>query len=119
MTESPGSLVLMRPWMKLEFGSEAAVVVAGLVFTGLSSLELWRGDLEAVRLFSRLFVLFLLFDALFIADISERFLFYYIPKYALTLLPILVLVPFYQRRLALRILAAGSTESIRDGAKSR
>src|SRR5271154_6444729 len=55
MTERPDMLVLMPPWGKLVFGSEAAASAGGLVFTGLSALELWRGNLEAVRFFSRLF----------------------------------------------------------------
>ena len=89
---------------KLYFGGVAAVVVAGHVFTGISAFEMWRRDLEAVRFFLRLFVLYVLVDALLIAVILAWFMKYDLLRYAMVLLPVLVFLPFYQRRLALKAL---------------
>jgi hypothetical protein len=81
------------------------VCVAGGIFLGLSSFALWRGDLEAVRSFSRLFILYLVFDVFLILYVSGSFIFRYFSEYSILLLALLVLLPFYQKRLAQRVLA--------------
>src|SRR5208282_5181097 len=93
MTWNAGLLVTLRPWWRLSLGIEAALSVASVVFTGVNALELWRGDIEAVRFFRRFFLFYLLFDVFTILRIFVP-IFYYMSGFPL--LPILVLLPFYQ-----------------------
>lgn len=78
-------------------------MVFAYVFAGVSAVEMWRGDLKAERVFCRLFVLYVLVDTILLMDIAID-LFLHSAVYAFALLPVLVWLPFYQRRLALTIL---------------
>jgi DNA-binding winged helix-turn-helix (wHTH) protein len=77
-----------------------AVFVTGFVVTGLSALEIWRGSLQAVQSFRRLFVVYLLPDVFLFQVVLSLFFEYNIVGYILVLLPVPVLLPFYQKQLA-------------------
>jgi hypothetical protein len=90
---------------KLTFLAVLAPVAACFLFTGLSALEMWRQDRSAVQFFRRVFVLYLLVDVFLITVVLVIFMKYDLLRFAVVLLPILVFLPFYQRHLALKVLA--------------
>jgi len=86
-------------------------LLAGLLIGGATTLALWRGDAAAVRVLYRWFPLYVLIDipgAGFAVAMTMK---YANAAALLFVLPVLVYLPFYQRRRARELLAAFPEEA--------
>jgi len=89
---------------KVTFAIIGGAYLAGYFISGMTAVEMWRGDRQSIQAFCRWFWMYLLIDLLGVLVLLALLLRYANFVGALLSLPILVYFPFYQRRLAQDIL---------------
>ncbi|MFQ5926782.1 MAG: serine/threonine protein kinase, partial [Terriglobia bacterium] len=93
---------------QIEFGVFVAVLLAAIVIGGATAVAMWRGNRKSVETFCRWFPLYLLVDLPGITTVvGFGIVFLKNLGVGLLVLAVLVYLPFWQRRLARKILAGG------------
>jgi len=86
--------------------------LAGAALVAATTVSIWRGDRDSTERFRRWFYLYLLVDFIGIVVAVALLTAFVHLALALLMLPLLAYLPFYQRRLAKKILATHPAEPV-------
>ncbi|MGH9508770.1 MAG: protein kinase domain-containing protein, partial [Terriglobales bacterium] len=100
----PTPLLEGSAFEKGSFAGASALLLAGYVISGLTTISVWKGERTSLLAFRRWFALYLVLDVASVLIALAIAVKYGWLAPALLVLPVLVYLPFYQYRLARRVL---------------